>query len=51
MEKKITYVTPEQAKKFARSFGERFPVSMNMLAGNEEKAKEIAKEKNDAGES
>ena len=52
MEKKIVCATPEQVKKSGEEFCKRFPVSMNMIAGNEEKARELLKEKeNERGSS
>ena len=43
--KRIRYVNRKETDAFARSFAERFPVSLNMLAGNKEKAQKILKEK------
>lgn len=43
--------TNESVQKAAKEIVKTFPVSMNMLAGNEEKARKIAEEKKDAGKS
>lgn len=47
MEKKIVYATPEQVEKVAERVAGEFPVSFNVLAGNEEKAKELIEERKD----